>query len=131
MSERHPSADPPEEGPPPTPEVPTPEEVAAELAAAPAPEERRYPSTVGGAFYIGVLLVTALGIGITVLGDWRVGIRWMAGALLAASVLRLVLPRKDAGMLAVRHRLFDCGLYAGLGTALIALSISIPDQPLL
>ena len=46
-------------------------------------------------------------------------------------MLRLVLPRKDAGMLAVRHRLFDCGLYAGLGTALIALSISIPDQPLL
>ncbi|WP_240641580.1 DUF3017 domain-containing protein [Nocardioides ferulae] len=125
MSEHDPQQDP--DRPP----VPSPEEVAAELAGAPAGEERRYPSTIGGAVYIAVLVVTAVGIGIVVTGDWRVGIRWVAGAVLGASLLRLLLPAKDAGMLAVRHRLFDSLLYAGIGAALIALTVSIPDQPLL
>ena len=127
MSEQEPQPDPGRD--PDTPPVPSPEEVAAELAA-PAGEERRYPSTIGGAVYIVVLLVTAVGIGIVITGDWRVGIRWVAGAVLGASLLRLILPAKDAGMLAVRHRFFDCLLYAAIGAALIALSVSIPDQPL-
>jgi hypothetical protein len=107
-------------------DVPSPEEAAAELEEA---GSRRYPSTIGGAFYLGILLVTAIGIVIVWTGDWRLGIRWVAGALIAACALRAVLPRKDAGMLAVRHRLLDCLFLAGVAAALIFLASTIPNQP--
>ena len=95
------------------------------------PEERRYPSTIGGAFYIGILIATAVGIGIVYQShDWRLGVRVVAGALFAAALLRLVLPQKDAGMLAVRHRMIDVGILVAVGGALFILAGSIPDQPL-
>jgi hypothetical protein len=93
------------------------------------PEGRRYPSTIGGMFYLVVLAGTAVGIGIVWTGDWRLGTEWMAGALIFAALLRLVLPSKDAGMLAVRNRLFDCLLLAGVGVVLILLAVTIPNQP--
>ena len=93
--------------------------------------ERRYPSTIGGAFYIGILIATAFGIGIVYRShDWRLGVRVVAGALLAAALLRLILPQRDAGMLAVRSRMVDVGLLVVVGGALFFLSGSIPDQPL-
>ena len=45
-------------------------------------------------------------------GNWRVGVRWFGGALVFAAVVRAVLPAKDAGMLAVRKRWWDCLLLA-------------------
>ncbi|GEP36686.1 hypothetical protein NPS01_03490 [Nocardioides psychrotolerans] len=98
--------------------------------AEPAPVERRYPSTIGGACYLGVLITTSVGFAIVLGGNWRLGIRWLASALLAAATLRLVLPQRDAGMLAVRHRLVDVGLLAGVGGLLLFLVETIPDQPL-
>ena len=92
--------------------------------------ERRYPSTIGGAFYLVVLAVVAIAIGVVTTGAWRVGVRWFGGALIFAAVVRMVLPAKDAGMLAVRQRWWDCLLLAGSGAALIILAGSIPDQPL-
>jgi len=106
-----------------SPESPDPPEISAT-------EERRYPSTIGGAFYLAVLIVSAIGFAIVLGGNWRLGIRWLASALLAASALRLLLPQRDAGMLAVRHRLLDCVLLAGVGGALLFLAETIPDQPL-
>jgi len=91
---------------------------------------RTYPSTIGGGFYLLVLAVSAIAIGVVGAGEWRLGIRWFGGALLLAAVVRAVLPTKDAGMLAVRARWFDCVLLAGVGVALIFLASSIPDQPL-
>jgi hypothetical protein len=99
-------------------------------AAPSAPAERRYPSTIGGAFYIAILLTTAIGLGIVVSGNWRVGVRWVALSLVAGSALRLVLPQRDAGMLAVRHRALDCVLLAAVGAALLFLAETIPEQPL-
>jgi hypothetical protein len=93
------------------------------------PEARRYPSTIGGAFYIGVLVVCAVAIGLVASGSWRLGIKVLAGALVAAGGLRLLLPARDAGMLAVRHRAIDVTLLAGLGGLLWFLAVSIPDQP--
>jgi hypothetical protein len=93
------------------------------------PEERRYPSTIGGAFYLLVLLITVAGLAVAALSDWRVGIRMLGGALLLASAVRVVLSPRDAGMLAVRHKALDVVLLAGLGAALIFLASSIPDQP--
>ena len=95
-----------------------------------APAERRYPSTIGGACYLGVLIATAVGIAIVFMrDDWRLGVRVVAGALAAAALLRLVLPQRDAGMLAVRHRFVDVGLLCLVGGALFFLAGSIPDQP--
>jgi hypothetical protein len=95
------------------------------------PEERRYPSTIGGAFYLLVLLITVAGLAVAALSDWRVGVRMLGGALLLASAVRMVLSPRDAGMLAVRHKALDVLLLAGLGAALIFLASSIPDQPAL
>lgn len=134
MSDR--DLDPEDEPVPPVPPVPTPEEVAAELEEVEALDEaggveeaRRYPSTIGGAFYLVILVATVVGIGIVWSGNWRLGVRWMAGALLVASLLRLVLPAKDAGMLAVRHRIVDCLLLSAVGGTLIFLAQTIPEQP--
>jgi hypothetical protein len=92
-------------------------------------EPRRYPSTLGGAFYILILLVCAVGIGLVATGRWRFGVKVVAGALGAGAGLRLVLPERDAGMLAVRHRAIDVTLLAVLGGLLYFLAVSIPDQP--
>ncbi|WP_343061593.1 DUF3017 domain-containing protein [Nocardioides luti] len=117
-----PASDPaPEEQPPPFEELPFEEHVED--------EPRRYPSTIGGLFYLVVLAATAVGIGIVWTGNWRLGTNWMAGALIFAALIRLVLPRRDAGMLAVRHRVFDCLLLAGVGGLLIFLAATIPNQP--
>jgi hypothetical protein len=105
-------------------DVPPPEGVETYEA-----EGRRYPSTIGGMFYLVVLAGTAVGIGIVWTGNWRLGTEWMAGSLIFAALLRLVLPNKDAGMLAVRHRIFDCLLLAGVGGILIFLAVTIPNQP--
>ncbi len=95
-----------------------------------AEESRRYPSTLGGALYLGVLAATGVGIAIVALShDWRLGIRVVAGALAAAAILRLVLRQRDAGMLAVRHRLIDVGLLGSVSIVLFVLAGSIPDQP--
>ncbi len=93
------------------------------------PQERRYPSTIGGAFYICVLAVTIAGLAVVSSGDWRLGIRMVGGSLIAAAVVRLLLAPQDAGMLAVRHKVLDMALLTGLGVALIFLATSIPDQP--
>ena len=131
------AADPTAEPPAP----PSPDEIAAELDAAaeehaqrehegePEDDERRYPSTIGGAFYLLILGGGALGIAIAWSGDWRLGIRFLAGSLCFAALLRLVLPARDAGMLAVRNRFFDAIVLGGVGAAILFLATTIPNQP--
>lgn len=109
--------------------VPSPEELAREIAA-PQDRPRWRPSTIGGVFFLIILATTVAGIGLVVAGNWRLGVRIFAGALLAASLLRLVLPVKDAGMLAVRHRIVDCVILAGSGGTLMFLAQTIPGRPL-
>lgn len=107
-----------EEGPP---------EEAPEQA--PVLEERRHPSTLGGALYLLILATMALGVVLAYLDDWRLGARILGGALLSAGALRLVLPERDAGMLRVRHRLVDVGVLALMGGAIVWLAGDIPEQP--
>ncbi|HET7386247.1 MAG TPA: DUF3017 domain-containing protein [Nocardioidaceae bacterium] len=97
----------------------------------PEPEVgRRYPSTLGGGLYLLALLGVAVGLVISVLDDWRVGVRWIGGALLFAALCRLLVPGREAGMLAVRNRFLDSVLLIGGGALLIFLATSIPNQPL-
>jgi Protein of unknown function (DUF3017) len=103
---------------------PLPDEEASE------PEPRRHPSTIGGLFYLVVLGITAVGIGISWTGDWRLGVKWVGAALILGAVVRLVLPRRDAGMLAVRNRAVDAVMLSSVGAILIFLTESIPNQPL-
>ena len=106
------------------PEPPT--DVPAESAE---PAGHRYPSTIGGACYLVLLATSGVGVWITARGDWRLGVRWIAASLLVAAVLRLVLPARDAGMLAVRRRSIDVTLLTVVGVALLVLSTTIPNQP--
>lgn len=79
-----------------------------------------------------LLILFAMGVGIAITwraDDWRLGVRVVGGALAAASALRLVLPQKDAGMLAVRSRLVDVILAGSVAVALFVLADNIPDQP--
>lgn len=106
-------------------------EHAGEPAAVPGiegvEEERRYPSTIGGAFYLVILALAIAGVVTAALGHWQTGVRMLAIGLVTAGALRLVLPARDAGMLAVRHRFFDAGLLAAVGVALWLLLRSIPS----
>jgi DUF3017 family protein len=111
------------------PAEPPPEEPAEPDALVGPHDERRYPSTIGGLFYLVVLAAGGVGIAIVWSGDWRLGIRFLAAGLCAAALLRLVLPARDAGMLAVRSRIFDVVLLGGLGAALLFLAQTIPNQP--
>jgi hypothetical protein len=81
--------------------------------------------------YLLVLGVSAVGLGIVTEGDWRLGVKWIAVALLGAALVRLVIPAPQAGMLAVRRRTVDVVILAVLGVALFVLSTSIPNQPVL
>lgn len=74
--------------------------------------------------------MVAAGVLVARLDDWRSGVRIIGGALVGAAFLRLVLRQRDAGMLAVRHRLLDVVLLAGTGALLVLLAGSIPEQPL-
>ncbi|HWI42925.1 MAG TPA: DUF3017 domain-containing protein [Nocardioides sp.] len=76
-----------------------------------------------------MLVVVLVGMIVASVSDWRVGIRIVSGALVAAAALRLVLPQRDAGMLAVRHRLLDVAVLVGVATALFVFAATIPDQP--
>lgn len=97
--------------------------------AASEPTGRRYPSTIGGAFYLLVLVASGVGLGIVAHGNWRLGVKWVAGALVLSALVRLVLPARDAGMLAVRRRFVDVLILAVVGVALWFLSSTIPNQP--
>ena len=92
-------------------------------------QPRRYPSTIGGAFYLSILAVAGTALFITYGHDWRLGIQILGGSCLAAALIRLVLANRDAGMLAVRNRFIDVSLLTGAGLALIALATTIPDMP--
>lgn len=110
-----------------TPEAPgTP--AASEPTTGEQEEKRRYPSTIGGAFYIGILGASIAGLVIVTSGHWRTGLHWMAGALVVGALLRSVLPQKDAGMLAVRARWIDVTLLAALGVLMWVLATNTPSS---
>jgi hypothetical protein len=78
-----------------------------------------------------ILLVLALGAtGIAysaaVPPHWLRGVLLLAFACGVAGVFRLLLPVRQAGLLAVRSRLTDVVCYVGLAVAITALGLALP-----
>jgi Protein of unknown function (DUF3017) len=76
-----------------------------------------------------VLALGATGIGYSaaVPRHWLRGVLLLAVACGIAGVLRLLLPVRQAGLLAVRGRLTDVVCYVGLAVAIIALGLALPS----
>jgi hypothetical protein len=74
----------------------------------------------------GVLLAVVLGLALVGQDHWRRGLLLAGFGLLAGAVLRLVLPGRAAGLLAVRGRMFDVLVLGTLGVAVIVLTSTIP-----
>jgi hypothetical protein len=73
-----------------------------------------------------VLLVVGLGLLLVTFQYWRTGLIVIGLALVGAGVLRLLLPVRRAGFLAVRSRPVDVVLLAGTGLALAVIARTIP-----
>ena len=78
-------------------------------------------------------LVLVLALGATGLGyaaavppHWLRGVLVLAGAMVLAGLFRLLLPARQAGLLAVRSRAFDVLCYCGIGIAIVVLGLALP-----
>jgi hypothetical protein len=58
---------------------------------------------------------------------WLRGVLAIGIDLIAAGVLRLVLPSRRAGLLVVRNRTFDTVAYVGLGVLVITFGLALPQ----
>ncbi|MGQ5224482.1 DUF3017 domain-containing protein [Streptomyces sp. MN3] len=88
---------------------------------APAPA-RQWP-------ILAVLLAVGLGLLLTALDVFRIGLLLIGAALVAGAVLRWTVP--DVGMLAVRSRFTDIVTYGGLGLVIVLLALMMQPDPLL
>jgi hypothetical protein len=75
---------------------------------------------------LAVLAVVAVGLLEVTVGHWRRGIVIVGLALIGGALLRLLLPVRRVGFLAVRSRPVDVVLLAGTGLALTVVVLTIP-----
>ena len=87
------------------------------------------PQTLGGVVYLCVLAAALIGLVIVLAGPWRTGLSWIGAGLLVASVTRLVLSDRRAGMLRVRRKWSDVLMLTVAGVGLIVLAVVVPNQP--
>jgi multisubunit Na+/H+ antiporter MnhB subunit len=73
-----------------------------------------------------VLVVVGIGLLVVTVGHWRQGLAMIGLALVGAAVLRLFLPVRRVGFLAVRSRPTDVVLLAVAGLALAVTALTIP-----
>jgi hypothetical protein len=73
-----------------------------------------------------VLAVVLVSMVVVVSGQFRSGCILLAGAVVLAFFLRLLLPGREAGMLAVRSRLVDLLVLGVLSGAVSALALLVP-----
>ncbi|MGE3287018.1 MAG: DUF3017 domain-containing protein [Pseudonocardia sp.] len=72
-----------------------------------------------------VYAIAAIGMLRVLTQHWREGAAFLAGSMLAAAVLRALLPEDRAGLLAVRSKVIDMTLYVGLGLVTLVLAVTI------
>jgi hypothetical protein len=75
---------------------------------------------------LAVLVVVGVGLVVVTFGHWRRGIVIIGLALVGAALLRLLLPLRRVGFLAVRSRSVDVALMAGTGLVLTVIVLTIP-----
>jgi hypothetical protein len=75
---------------------------------------------------LAVLVTVAVGLVLVTFDHWRRGLVVVGIALLGAALLRLLLPVRRVGFLAVRSRPVDVVLLAGAGAALTVIAVAIP-----
>ena len=75
---------------------------------------------------LAVLLAVGIGLLMVTFEHWRRGLVVVGLALVGAGVLRLLLPLRRLGFLAVRSRPVDVVLLAGVGVTLTAFALAIP-----
>jgi hypothetical protein len=75
---------------------------------------------------LAVLVVVGLGLLSVAFEYWRQGLVLIGLALIGAAGLRLLLPLRRAGFLAVRSRPVDVVLLGGTGLALTVIALTIP-----
>ena len=73
-----------------------------------------------------VLLVVVTGLVLVAAGNWRRGLVLMGLALVGAGVLRMLLPVRRVGFLAVRSSTTDVALTTAGGLALVLLALAVP-----
>ena len=73
---------------------------------------------------LAALLVVGAGLLLVTLGYWRRGLVVIGVALMGTAALRLVLPLRRVGLLAVRSRWVDVVMLAGAGLALTVLTLT-------
>ena len=76
---------------------------------------------------LAVLVLVSLGLLVVTIGHWRQGLTIIGLALVGGAVLRLLLPVRRVGFLAVRTRPTDVVLMAGAGSALTVIALMLPD----
>ena len=102
--------------------------VTPEAATAEVPARARAPRWANLPYAI-VLIVAAGGLSWVALGGLlhvQAGMTTVASALLAAAVLRLVLPERAAGLLVSRRRVLDVVALASLGAGIMATVLVLP-----
>ena len=75
---------------------------------------------------LAVLVAVAVGLLVVAFDHWRLGLVIVGLALIGAAVLRLLLPVRRAGFLAVRSRPVDVVLLAATGLAVAVIALTIP-----
>lgn|GEM_PF-2199320 len=96
-------------------------------AAGPGPlPGARAPWYVREAALTALLVAVVVGMALVADDYWRRGLLGMGIPLLGAAALRLVLPARFMGSLAVRGRVFDAAWLSGLGVAIVGLTLAVP-----
>jgi len=73
-----------------------------------------------------VLVAVAVGLVMVTFEHWRRGLVVMGLAMVAGGLLRLLLPVRRVGFLAVRSRPIDVVLLLGVGVTLTAFALAVP-----
>ncbi|MGY1772261.1 DUF3017 domain-containing protein [Blastococcus sp. SYSU D00813] len=75
---------------------------------------------------LAVILAVGVGLAMVAFEHWRRGLVVIGVSLVAAAVLRLLLPVRRVGFLAVRSRPVDVVLLAVVGVAVVVVALAIP-----
>ena len=75
---------------------------------------------------LAVLVAVGVGLLLVTFEHWRIGLVVVGLSLVGGALLRLLLPARRVGFLAVRSRAVDVVLLAGVGLTLTVVALAVP-----